>query len=417
MVLGTPGPAAPDGRDTDLPSPANPPRRRHWLNRRRLKAYPWLFLAAFALIAGAWVLRSDLGLDVEGKPLGYDFVSFWSASSLALEGQAAASYQPERILEAGRRAIPDLETRYIWSYPPTFHLVVLPLGLLPFMWGYLLWFLVWLIPFLAVIRKLAPAPETLMLALAFPGTLLNLAQGQNGLMIAALFGGAMLLLDRRPILAGILIGLMSCKPQFGLLIPIALVFGRRWVAFAAAAVTTLAFAAVSLLAFGAEDWLAFFANLEFATAVLEDGRLPWAKMPSLFAALRLIGTPVDWAYAAQGAVALVAAVAVALVWWRRVPLPLAAAVLTSGALLVSPHVNDHDLALLAVPIALIAWHAQQVGWLRGEREILAIAWLAPVITAIIAEPTRLQVGFLCLLALFALAVKRALGAPSSQAAG
>ncbi len=416
MVLDTPSPAAPEGPGADQPSPANPPRR-HWLNRRRLKAYPWLFLAAFAMIAGAWVLRSDLGLDVEGKPLGYDFVSFWSASSLALEGRAAASYQPERILEAGRRAIPDLETQFIWSYPPTFHLVVLPLALLPFLWSYLLWFLVWLVPFVAVIRRLAPAPETLMLTLAFPGTLLNLAQGQNGLMIAALFGAAMLLLDRRPILAGILIGLLSCKPQFGLLIPIALVFGRRWTTFAAAALTTLAFAAVSLLAFGTADWLAFFANLEFATAVLEDGRLPWAKMPSIFAALRLLGTPVDWAYAAQAAVALGAALAVALVWWRQAPLPLAAAVLTSGSLLVSPHLNDHDLALLAVPIALLAWHAQQAGWWRGEREILVLAWLAPVITAIVAEPTHLQVGVLCLLALFALAVKRALasqppGSPS-----
>ncbi len=394
------------------PSDAAPagPHGHHWLNRRRLRAYPWLFLVAFAMIAGYWVVQSNVGLDVRGKPLGYDFVSFWSASTLALEGEAAASYQPERILEAGRRAIPDLETRFIWSYPPTFHLLVWPLALLPFIWSYLIWFLVWLVPFLLVIRKMAPAPETLMLALAFPGTLLNLAQGQNGLMVAALFGGAMLLLGPRPILAGILIGLLSCKPQFGLLIPIALIFGRHWTAFAAAAATTLAFAALSLLAFGVQDWLAFFANLEFATAVLEDGRLPWAKMPSIFATLRLLGTPVDWAYGAQVLMALGAAVTVALVWRRPVPLPLAAAVLTSGSLLVSPHLNDHDLALLAVPIALIAWHAHQAGWLRGEREILVVAWLAPVITALVAEPTDLQVGFPCLLAIFALAVKRALAA-------
>jgi hypothetical protein len=288
--------------------------------------------------------------------------------------------------------------------------LVWPLALLPFIWSYLIWFLVWLVPFLLVIRKMAPAPETLMLALAFPGTLLNLAQGQNGLMVAALFGAAMLSLGPRPVLAGILIGVLSCKPQFGLLIPIALIFGRHWTAFAAAAATTLAFAALSLLAFGVQDWLAFFANLEFATAVLEDGRLPWAKMPSIFATLRLLGTPVDWAYGAQVLMALAAAVTVALVWRRPVPLPLAAAVLTSGSLLVSPHLNDHDLALLAVPIALLAWHAHQAGWLRGEREILVVAWLAPVITALIAEPTDLQVGFPCLLAIFALAAKRALAA-------
>jgi hypothetical protein len=394
-------------------APAEPsrlPTRPHWLNNRRLRAYPWLFLVAFALIAGYWMVRSEAGLDVEGKPLGYDFVSFWSASTLALEGQAPESYRPERILETGRRAIPDLETRYIWSYPPTFHLLVLPLGLLPFLVGYFVWFLVWLVPFLLVIRRLAPAPETLMLALAFPGTLLNLAQGQNGLMIAALFGGTMLLLQPRPVLAGILIGLMSCKPHFGLLIPIALICGRHWTAFWAAAATTVAFAAASLLAFGVEDWLAFFANIEFATAVLEDGRLPWAKMPSLFAALRLLDVPVGAAYLAQILLALAVAVVVALVWWRRIPLPLAAAVLTSGALLVSPHINDHDLALLAVPIALLAWHGHTHGWLRGEREILVVAWLSPVLTALVAEPTHLQLGLLCLLATFTLAVKRALAA-------
>lgn len=396
----------------EAPSSSDPGRagRPHWLNRRRLRAYPWLFVVAFAMIAGYWTIKSDVGLDVRGKPLGYDFVSFWSASKLALEGEPEAAYQPDRILATGREAIPDLETRFIWSYPPTYQLLVLPLGLLPFLWGYLLWFLVWLVPFVLAIRKLAPAPETLMLTLAFPGTLLNLAQGQNGLMIAALFGGAMLWLPTRPVLAGILIGLMSCKPQFGLLIPIALICGRRWTAFAAAAATTLVFAGVSLLAFGTGDWEAFFANLKFASAVLEDGRLPWVKMPSLFAALRLLGVSVDWAYAAQGLLAIAAAVTVALVWWRRVPLPLAAAVLTSGALLVSPHINDHDLALLAVPIALLAWHGHQDGWQRGEREILVVAWLAPVLTALVAEPTHLQVGVLCLLATFVLAARRALTA-------
>jgi hypothetical protein len=263
------------------PSDAAPagPRGRHWLNKRRLRAYPWLFLVAFAMIAGYWVVQSNVGLDVEGKPLGYDFVSFWSASTLALEGEAEASYQPERILEAGRRAIPDLETRFIWSYPPTFHLLVLPLALLPFIWSYLIWFLVWLVPFLLVIRRMAPAPETLMLALAFPGTLLNLAQGQNGLMVAALFGAAMLLLDPRPILAGILIGLLSCKPQFGLLIPIALIFGRHWTAFAAAAVTTLAFAA-PIWSLPRRCW---------RTAAFPGPRCPAFSPPCAFSGLRSTG--------------------------------------------------------------------------------------------------------------------------------
>lgn len=402
-------PAGSDRTDGRESGPATPRAAGgHWLNARRLRRYPLIFLIIY-LILGALLLTQGQGsLDALGKPIGYDFMSFWSSAKLALAGEPEAAYRPERILETGRSAVPSLSDRFIWSYPPTFQLLVLPLGLLPYSWGYLLWSLFWLIPFLIVIRKLAPAPETLWLTLAFPGTILNLAQGQNGLMMAALLGGAVVLLRSRPYLAGLLIGLMSCKPQLGLLWPIALACGRAWRSFAAAALTTIIFAGIAFLAFGTEGWLAFVDNIPFASAVLEDGRLPWSKMPSAFAASRLLGVGISWAYAAQVLVAVAAALAVAYVWWRGKPFELAAAVLTSGALLVSPHLNDHDLAILAVPIALLAWYGHRHGWRRGEREVLVAAWLSPLVTAIVAAQTDVQLGFLCVLAIFAVAVRRAL---------
>ena len=60
----------------------------------------------------------------------------------------------------------------------------------------------------------------LLLALAFPAVFVNLGHGHNGFLTAALLGAALVVLDARPILAGILFGLLAYKPQFGVLIPL-----------------------------------------------------------------------------------------------------------------------------------------------------------------------------------------------------
>jgi hypothetical protein len=57
---------------------------------------------------------------------------------------------------------------------------------------------------------------------------INAVGGQNNTWTAALFGGGLSLLERRPLLAGGLLGLLIYKPQFGLLIPVALLAGRHW---------------------------------------------------------------------------------------------------------------------------------------------------------------------------------------------
>ena len=79
----------------------------------------------------------------------------------------------------------------------------------------------------------------LLLALAFPSVLINVGHGQNGFLTAALLGGALVVLDRRPLVAGILLGLLVYKPQYGLMLPIVLAVSGRWRCFAAAAATVV----------------------------------------------------------------------------------------------------------------------------------------------------------------------------------
>jgi hypothetical protein len=377
-----------------------------WLNERRLRDYPRIFVAIFAIAGIVWIALSDGVVDAKGKPLGYDFITFYSAAEVARDHGAPAAYDLGAMRAAQLAIAPGTEQPYAWHYPPTFLLLVLPLALLPYFAALAGMLAATLVVYLAVLKRIAPHPLTLMLALAFPATFLNLFHGQNGFLNAALLGAALLALKPRPILSGVLFGLLSYKPHLGLLVPLALLAGGHWRTIAAAAATTLAFAGLSLAAFGPDSWLAFVDNMPFLRRILEDGNLPWPKMPTAFAALRLLGGPIPLAYAGQAVAALVAAAAVIWTWRRPAPLPVKAAVLVSATLLASPYSFDYDLTLLGLVVAWLGWIGVQTGFRSGEKPALLLAWLSPALATPIAAVSGLQLGPVLLLWLLACGLRR-----------
>ena len=381
--------------------------RRHWLIARRVRVYPRIIIAVYLISTVALVLLSKDLIDPLGRPLGADFITFWASSHLTLNGDPAAAFDGAKILVAERVAVPGNEKLFLWHYPPMFMLVVMPLALLPYLLSFLVWNLLTLAAFVAVMRKIAPAAATVWLTLAFAATYVNFIHGQTGFLTAALFGGAIVLLGRRPVLAGILIGLLCFKPHLGILLPLALICGRHWRAFLAASATTIAFALTSVAVVGLESWRAFLENIPLVRLVFEEGMLPWVKMPGLFPSLRLLGADATVAYALHGVLALAVAAIVGWVWWRKAPIPLAAAVLVTGTLLATPYSFDYDLVLLAIPVALLGWDGYRNGWMAWEREILVLAGVIPMAAPGIATITSLQFSFLILLALFAVATRRA----------
>jgi hypothetical protein len=388
----------------------------HWMTRKRVVAYSWICVAVYVVTAVAWVAMSTDLVDPKGKPLGYDFITFWAASFLALAGEAAASFDMMRIFAVEQLAVPASEKVFLWHYPPTFHLVVLPLALLPYLAAYAAWTAGSFVAYMLVLRRFVPRPEALLVLAAFPGAFINAFHGQNGFLTAALFGAALLHLEARPLVAGVLFGLLSWKPQLGLLVPLALLCGRHWTAFAAAAATTAAFAGLSAAVIGTDVWYAFFHNLPLVHTLLENGNLPWEKIPSVYAGMRLLGASGALAYGAHLVVAAIAAALVALVWRRGAPLPLRGATLVSGSLLIPPYLFDYDLTLLAIPIAILAWDGIRRGWLRGDREILLAAWLTPLVASVIADYIDIPVAKFVIIALLGIAVRRALAASESAGA-
>jgi len=397
-----------------------------WLTRARARLWGIAVLAAAAGGLGYLLATSDALNDFQGRPLGTDFSNVYAAGTYVWEGRAEAAFDPV-LQHARERALFGEGTPfYGWHYPPFFLFVAAALACFPYLLALAIWqgltLLLYLAAIHAVLRAASrdagaqPADDRLwlLLAIAFPAVFVNLGHGHNGFLTAALLSGALVVLDRRPLMAGMLFGLISYKPQFGLLIPLVLAASGRWRTIMAAAATVAALALATTLAFGPDVWRAFLASTHFSrVVVLEAGDTGWHKLQSVFAWVRMWGGPVPLAYGAQAAVTM--AIAAALVWlWRgRAPFALKAAGLAIGTILATPYSLDYDLMVLAPAIAFLAGHGLARGFGPYGLSALAALWFVPLIARPVAEATLVPLGAPAMLMVLALVLRDAAraGAP------
>ena len=384
-------------------------RSGEWLTAERARGYSVILLCIYVIAAVGWVALSDGLIDRNGKPVGTDFSNVYAAGTLVWQGVPETAYDPALQHAAEKAVFGGREVPfYGWHYPPFFLAVAVLVAAVPYGWGLLIWVAASLAGYLAMIRAILPRPETLLIALAFPAVFVNIGHGQNGFLTAALLGGALHLLDRRPWLAGVLIGLLAYKPQFGVLIPLALLAGGRWRTIGAAAATVAAIVAISFLTLGSGIWQAFADSTTFTqTVVLEQGGTGWEKIQSVFSAVRAWGAGVHTAYAVQLALALTIAASLMWLWRSDAAFELKASALATGSLLATPYVLDYDLVVSAVSIAFFARHGLRGGFRDYEISLLAAAWIVPLLTRGIAGATGIPLGLLVLLVFYGLTLRRA----------
>jgi hypothetical protein len=385
-------------------------RSGEWLTPARARGYSLILLGICTLAIAGWIAASDGLIDRNGKPLGTDFSNVYAAGSLTWQGRPAEAYQPalqhaEEQAVFGGREVPF----YGWLYPPFFFSVAFLVASLPYAWGLAIWLAASLAAYLAAMRAILPRPETLLIAAGFPAVFINIGHGQNGFLTAALLGGALHWLDRRPWLAGVLIGLLAYKPQFGVLIPVALFAGGRWSTIGAAVATIAALLAVSFVTLGAGVWHAFADSMTFTqTVVLEQGGIGWEKIQSVFSAMRMWGAGVHLAYAVQITLALMLAASLAWLWQSNAEFELKASALATASLLATPYVLDYDLVALAVGIVFFVRHGLSRGFRNFEISLLAAAWIVPLLSRGVAGATGIPLGLVVLLAFYAFTLRRAL---------
>jgi alpha-1,2-mannosyltransferase len=362
-----------------MPSDANPTSQMALPSRRRL--------IAIALICGVFGLFSAAvcAINFPRHPgVGQDWMVFYTAARAYLDGYLPLLYDADRLTAHMEAAFADWLGEPLgfhpWVYPPPFLLLLIPFGFLSFGLSYPLFMLATFGCLLAAIWRLGGAgyrPWLLTFSLLLaPATAYAIGTGQNSFLTAALLIGGFGLLGTQPVLAGMLLGSLIYKPQFCLLIPIALVAARQWRPLISAITTGSLLALASIAVLGIEPWRMWF---EWISGVAADYQ-KWLTMhrllgESIYTNLTVLGASHSVANAGQ---ALVALVAMGCVWWcyrRPAPRDLRLVVLLSATVLAAPHILNYDAVLLVAAATLLVIRALDDGFRRGELIVPMLVWM------------------------------------------
>jgi hypothetical protein len=381
---------------------------------RRRHLYALLGLVLVAPLVMLIYRPAGHGLDVTGHQIGRDFIGVWAGPQLAFGGKLATLFDLEAYPEAISALFGQPLPFHNWGYPLFTLVAFWPLAQLPYSVALAVW-TVGLFALFAIVtlREIAPQHRgRALLALACaPACLINAIGGQNGFLSGALFLGGMLALDRRPLVAGVLFGLLTFKPHLGVVLAFALVALGAWRAIASAVVTAALLVAVSVAVFGIEPWRQYMeVTSAFQVHLLERFHGFYTfMMVSVLAGARTIAVPYKAALVIQIAVSL--PVLTAACWAvRRTSDPCRRAfVLAAATPLVTPYAFNYDLTWLA---AVQVWMLSgRLCWRPEWSALSLVGWALPL-AAMYAAMLGLGIAPLVLILLFWASLREAAAAPA-----
>jgi alpha-1,2-mannosyltransferase len=345
-----------------------------------------LWLVAVGLVCGLYGLGAIAIYAIYfGKQPWQDWMVYYTAARAYLDGNLPLIFDGERFtaqINADFAAwLPRPLSFHPWLYPPTYLLLLVPFGRLTFATACLVFLVASFACLLAAIWFAAGSGYRRWLhlgSLAFaPAVAFNIGSGQNAFLTSALLVGGFGLLPGRPRVAGVLLGLLTYKPQLWLLAPVALVASRQWRALAATILTAGCMVLASVAAFGIEPWRVWIewfidAPPEIYQTWLQAGRL---HGQSIYTDLVLIGVPHPAASAGQMLATLLAA---GVAWWcysRPMPPDLRLAALLAATVLAAPHVTNYDTVLLVVAATLVFAYGLDHGFGRAGVLVPVLVWM------------------------------------------
>ncbi len=361
-----------------------------WLTRERLlRAGAWSAFASIGVLALVFATCSDAGRD---------FTQFWSYAQLAAAGRPAAAYvlQPHQTID------------HVFAYPPIVMLLCRPLAGLSYAPAMLVWCGLGFALFTFTLSRLVGWEIAVLVALGTPSAGFNNFLQQNGYYTAALLGGGLMLLERCPTVAGIVLGILWCKPQLGILLLPALIAGRYWRTFVAVALTALTLTTASAILYGLDAWTGYFGHMVALSRLIASVAVDGWSMPTVFAMMRHVGASVPTAYALQGISAICAAATVALLWQGRGSTGIKSAGLVTATFLAASYVQAYDALVLTFAAAWLAHDAAKTGFRPWEKTCVLVLMTLPALLMIQATLLGLHIGAILLWLTLAVLMRRGL---------
>lgn len=389
-------------------------RDADWLTLKRAERISAVFAVGALLAVGLdfWMHSRHGVINAAGEHLGRDFVSFWAGGRAVLDGNGAKVLDVRWFWAFERSLVGAGSELKLYSYPPVGQLLMAPIGLFPYVAGLVVWLLGSAAGCVALLSRSVGWRRAAIATFGAPAVMINALTGQNGAISAILMGGALIALPRRPVLAGVLFGLLCYKPQLALIIPIALAAGGYWRTILAAAVTVALLVGASAAVIGPGAWVEYVQHTTpLHRALLEEGAILWHRMPTAFALGRLLGLPPSMAYLIQGLSTLPAIAAAAAVWRGKASGPLKGAAMIFASMLASPYAWDYDLVTSVFAVVWLAVEWGRTGFRPWEKSALLAVSVMPVIMGAVAQYAHLQLGPILLWAILLLIVRRALTEP------
>lgn len=340
-----------------------------------------LSIGALSVLYSIQVVRTPDGgpFNALGASLGGDFIVFYVAGHEAFSDRFPELYNPPYFHEMQRQLIGDHGVGMAYAYPPLTSLFWMPVTFLSFKYAYWAWIVVMAIGLVWTLGRFGTPWWIILLIMISPLVTKSLVSGQTGPLFTIILGTGLLLLPRRPVLAGAILALLAFKPHLSLLVPLCLLATSNWRALGGLVAGGLAFLVIPVLIHGPDVWIAFLDSVTSHSSGFFSAANPlWDRSPTVFKGTLQVTGSVAIAAQVHVGVAVLACLALVAVWRRSQLLEWRVLALTVAMLLVTPKAIYVDATPLILPMALMATH-----WRRGHAlpllALMLVFWGFPLV--------------------------------------
>lgn len=327
------------------------------VSARRARTHAMLVAIVLWLVSIVVTLGGSGAKNLAGVVNAPDFVQFYTLGRLADARRVTEAYDFRAFHDAQVSLVPESkELIYPPVYPPQVALAFMPLSRLPYATALRTWTVITIVLYALIVggtwwlcRERLPDAALVAAAAAFPPFFQTVIYGQITILILVPCFLAWRALERgHHVAAGLALGLLAIKPQFGPVFAVIVLMRRDWrMLMGAVAVIALQVLLVWVV-LGQEVFAGYWSVLQTVAAHADALEAKPFQSHSIRALTRLLPGPLGlgvWLTISAGVLWKAGRV-----WCSDAPLTVRFGLAIVASVLVNPHLIIYDAAVLVLPL-------------------------------------------------------------------